>query len=297
MNLRGALAKMQSTVDSTGKVDYRLPVGEHLIDLNALLGKTIRLEYTEKIHCAYCGCAIKKSYQQGHCFLATQRLAQCDLCILKPELCHYDQGTCREPTWGEAHCLQAHYVYLANSSGVKVGITRGQNIPTRWVDQGALQALPVFQVASRWVSGLVEVTLAQLIADKTNWRKMLKNEVPLVDMIAVRDNLLPQIAAQINALKARLGNAAIEYLPAAKPQMLFYPVQQYPVTVKSLNFDKNPKVEGSLMGVKGQYLIFEHGVINIRKFTGYDIDFSCSHNVDVQTGPLIKAAVRCPFSV
>jgi hypothetical protein len=72
---------------------------------------------------------------------------------MKPETCHYHLGTCREPDWAQNHCFRPHIVYLANSSGVKVGITRKTQIPTRWLDQGASQALPIFEVQQPFVIG------------------------------------------------------------------------------------------------------------------------------------------------
>ena len=55
---------------------------------------------------------------------------------------------------------------------------------------------------------------------------------------------------------------------------IHFPVDSYPVKIKSFNFDKNPEVSGVLHGIKGQYLLLDIGVINIRKFTGYEVAFS-----------------------
>src|SRR5690606_39924851 len=113
-----------------------------------------------------------------------------DLCIVSPERCHYEQGTCREPAWGEQFCMTDHIVYLANSSGLKVGITRASQIPTRWIDQRASQALPIMRVATRQQSGMVEGLLRGQVADKTNWRALLRGEPAPLDLPAGRDRLL-----------------------------------------------------------------------------------------------------------
>ncbi|MDF1582155.1 MAG: DUF2797 domain-containing protein [Methyloprofundus sp.] len=255
-------------------VKYQLPLGEQLIELNPFIGKNIKLSYTGNIACVHCQRAIKKSFNQGFCYPCFISLAQCDICIMKPETCHYAAGTCREPSWGEAFCFQPHYVYLANSSGVKVGITRHTQVPTRWIDQGAVQALPVLKVQSRYLSGLVEVIIAEYISDKTSWQKMLKNGQDDVDLIAKRDELFELVQERLDTLKTQFGEQVIEFLLAQQVVDIHYPVDQYPSKIKSFNFDKNPVVEGVLHGIKGQYLLLDTGVINIRKFTGYEVAFS-----------------------
>jgi hypothetical protein len=263
---------MQTHMGDT--VEYQLPIGETLVPLNALLGKHITLTYAGLINCQHCGRKTKKSFNQGYCYPCFQSLAQCDRCIMSPEKCHYDAGTCREPEWADTFCMTDHFVYLANSSGIKVGITRGNQIPTRWMDQGAIQALPIFRVSTRLQSGLVEVVFKELVADKTNWRKMLKGEVDSIDLEAERDRLLALVADKIKPLQERFGLQAIQPITDAVPLEINYPVLEFPTKVTSFNFDKQPVVAGTLMGIKGQYLILDSGVINIRKFGGYSIEFT-----------------------
>ena len=179
ISVSGHLAKMQAELDRL--VQYFLPLDDHREPLNSLLGKPIRLEYLGDIHCTHCGRRSKKSFSQGYCYPCFTKLPQCDTCIMSPEKCHYDQGTCRDPSWGEQYCFTDHYVYLANSSGVKVGITRGSQVPTRWIDQGATQAMPIFRVKSRYQAGLIEDCLREHIADRTHWQKMLKGNSETVD--------------------------------------------------------------------------------------------------------------------
>ncbi len=269
MQISGGLAKMVTELGET--VQYRLPVGEQLLGLNEFIGQTIRLKHEGTIHCIACGRATKKSYSQGHCYPCSQKLASCDLCIMKPETCHYAAGTCREPEWGEANCMQDHFVYLANTSGLKVGITRGSQVPTRWMDQGATQALPIFRVPTRLISGLVEVICKSHVADKTDWRKMLKGDGEPMDLAARRDELLELCATELDALREEQGDGAITLLPEAEVVEIRYPVLEYPAKVTALNLDKTPEVEGILKGIKGQYLILDSGVLNVRKYGGYDL--------------------------
>ena len=272
--MKGNILKMQGSLGdaSAGQpVQYQLPIGDKLLPMNAGIGKTIKLSYQNEINCINCGRKTNKSFAQGHCFPCFRSLASCDMCIMKPETCHYAAGTCREPEWGDSHCFQPHYVYLANSSGIKVGITRGTQIPTRWIDQGAAQALPVFQVANRLQSGLLEVVLKQHVSDRTDWRKMLKSDAEPQDMLSIRDQLLDQCSAEIETIKNEQGETSIKALDEAVVEIQF-PVSEYPEKVKSLNFDKQAEIEGVLMGIKGQYLILDSGVLNIRKFSGYNIE-------------------------
>ncbi|NRA42155.1 MAG: DUF2797 domain-containing protein [Pseudomonadales bacterium] len=256
------------------QVQYHLPIGDQLVDINALIGRTIHIDYQQQINCQHCGRKTKKSFNQGYCYPCFSKLARCDSCIVSPEKCHFEQGSCREPDWAEQNCFVDHYVYLANSSGLKVGITRGSQIPTRWIDQGAIQALPILRVSTRQLSGLCEVVFKQYTADKTNWRKMLKNEVDILDMRAERDRLFDLAAADLQALEDKYGLQAISRILDAEPTEISFPVEQYPTKVVSFNLDKNPELVGKLMGIKGQYLILDSGVINMRKYSGYQLNLS-----------------------
>ena len=266
--MQGPILKMQTTLASP--VQYHLPLGDARLAMNPLIGKPLHLRYNGEIACIACGRKTAKSFAQGHCYPCFRRLAACDMCIMKPETCHYAAGTCREPEWGEANCFQPHIVYLANSSALKVGITRQSQLPTRWMDQGATQALPVFRVASRYQSGLLEVALKQHVSDRTDWRKMLKGEAAPIDLVAERERLLGLAEAAIDAVRQQVGADAIETLDESVVG-IEYPVSEYPQKVKALNFDKQNDIDGVLLGIKGQYLILDSGVLNMRKFSGYNI--------------------------
>lgn len=267
----GYLSKMIATSSESGPVEYSLPLNDQLVPLNALLGRSIKLAYKASIRCRNCGRITNKSFNQGHCYPCFKKLASCDICMVSPEKCHFDQGTCREPEWANHHCMTDHIVYLANSSGVKVGITRGNQVPTRWIDQGATQALPIMRVATRYQSGLVEDVFRQHVADKTNWRVMLKGNAEPVDLAVIRDQLFEKCAEQLNILVERFGLQAIRPIEDAISMEITYPVLTFPEKVTSFNFDKSPVIEDKLVGIKGQYLIFDSGVLNIRKFTAYQV--------------------------
>jgi len=267
--MRGTLSKMRADLNDV--VDYRLPIGVDELPLNQYLGKYLKLEFCGSITCKNCDKVTRKSFSQGFCYPCMMKLAQCDMCMMKPETCHFEQGTCREPEWAEEVCFAPHYVYLSNTSGLKVGITRHTQIPTRWIDQGATQALTMFKVNTRQQSGFVEVAFKDLIADKTNWRAMLKGNAEPRDLISEAQALKSQLSQSLDGLITKFGENEVEPLNSEQVEINF-PVLEFPTKIISHNFDKKPVVEGTLMGIKGQYLLFDTGVINIRKFTSYEVE-------------------------
>jgi hypothetical protein len=269
---RGPVRKMKTRL--AGQVQYTALLGDDQVELNQYLGRKLRLEFSGAINCIHCGRKTAKSFNQGYCYPCFKRLAQCDSCIVSPEKCHYAAGTCREPEWGEQHCMIDHIVYLANTSGLKVGITRGSQVPTRWMDQGATQALPIFRVDTRMHSGMVELVFKRHMADKTNWQAMLRGDAQPCDLEQARLQLLATCADEISALQRQFGLQAISVLEKQQQTLISYPVLEYPAKVTSFNLDKSPSAGGTLLGIKGQYLIFDAGVINMRKYGGYELSLS-----------------------
>ena len=267
---RGIVRKMRSRLGQP--VSYSARLGDNEIALNPLIDQQLKLIFSGSIYCIHCNRKTNKSFNQGYCYPCFQKLAQCDSCIIHPERCHFEQGSCREPAWGEKYCMHDHIVYLANSSGLKVGITRATQVPTRWIDQGATQALAIMRVRSRLQSGTLEMAFKQHVADKTNWRDMLKGKAAELDMAGERDRLLAACEEDVKELMARFGFFAISVLKGIDAVSIDYPVQAYPEKITSLNFDKEPVVSGTLIGIKGQYLIFDSGVINLRRFSGYEVE-------------------------
>ena len=265
MQLSGHIAPMQTSL-SEGMAHYKLSFDDQQVDMNSLVGQYIEFNYNQKIKCSYCGRATKKSWSRGFCFPCSQSLARCDLCIMRPETCHYHLGTCREPEWGLSNCFKPHVVYLANTSGIKVGITTKDRVIGRWIEQGAVSALPILGVKSRRESGYFEVALKQFVSDRSNWRKMLTNEVEISNLVNIKKSLLKEISGLVDEHDAQtLPNDVVN---------IDYPVLKYPTKIISLNFDKTTAISGVLNGIKGQYLLLDCGVLNVRKFSSYHLTLS-----------------------
>jgi hypothetical protein len=258
---QGTLCKMG--VEHTAPVSYRLVDAFDstvALPLNDLLGHRLRLTATGDLRCVDCGQPTRKLFGEGACYKCFSTLPGNDICIVKPELCHFHiaANPCRDPAWGERHCFQPHILYLAVSSGMKVGITRQVNTPTRWIDQGASRAMPLARLADRFAVGRLEKTLSGFFSDRTNWQRMLKHEVPDTDLVAAADEVLERFPA--------------EFLPSVLEDRRVvefeYPSLAWPTKVRSHNLTKEPVLEGALMAIKGQYLLFDSGVINIRSHSG-----------------------------
>lgn len=276
MEYQGICQKMQASInsvshDTPSHVEYKFVLDQFNTDLMRLINQDIQIEWTGRIFCLSCGAKTSKSYSQGHCFKCFKTKAACDMCILKPETCHHHLGTCREESFAQSVCFQPHIVYLANSSALKVGITRQVNMPTRWLDQGATQALPIMQVSSRRMSGQVEILLAEMISDKTDWRKLLKGEAAPLDLHEEKEHILDQFQFELAELAHHYSEEEMTYLNTSTTQEFIYPVEHYPEKIKSHNLDKTSLIQGKLNGIKGQYLLMDTGVINIRKYSGYEL--------------------------
>lgn len=254
-------------------IQYELILNNQKISLNNYLNQKISFEFLGEINCIQCGRKIKQSFQQGYCFVCMQKINECNNCMIHPEKCLIETGNCPVNDWAHQHCHQSQIVYLANSSGIKVGVTQIKNNPSRWIDQGAAQALPIFQTRNRLQAGLLEVALKKFISDKTNWRTMLKENIALIDLLSEKKLLLSQAEKTISGILKKYPDEII--LLDEKNILVFeYPVLEYLKKINALSFDKTPKIDGVLLGIKGQYLILNTGVLNIRKFGGYLVSVS-----------------------
>lgn len=278
MYYSGNINKMLTRVNESNMALYTLPIGDHFIDMNSMIGSHVYIEFSGLINCIYCGRKTKKSFNQGYCFPCVKKLARCDTCIIKPELCHFSSGTCREPSWGKENCLQDHFVYIANTSTIKVGITKfiENRCSSRWIDQGATQAVPVFRVKERLLSGILEKALATYIGDKTNWREMLKGQPSLLNLTNIKDDLLNKVVPVLNQVQDEYGIQSVNQ-SSVKPIQIHYPVKEYPTKIKSINLDKDLTFKGQILGIKAQYLLLsEDRVINLRKYSGYNLNVQFS---------------------
>ena len=182
MEITGQILKMKTTLSNP--VQYVLPVGDKRIDMNALIGKHLSLEFNGRIHCTACGRQTYKSFAQGFCYPCFINSPENSECIIRPELCRAHEGIGRDMEWERDHHLQEHLVYLAVTSGLKVGVTRSTQVPTRWIDQGAGRAVCLAKTPNRFLSGCIEVEIKKHISDRTQWQRMLRNESPDIDLIA-----------------------------------------------------------------------------------------------------------------
>ncbi len=258
MIYEGVLTKMQTEFGNP--IQYYLVFENSFLNVNQLLGKEFEISF-QGYQCLQCG-KKKKIFRQGFCYDCFMASASAGDWIMKPELstAHLDIED-RDLEYEKKVQLQPHIVYLAVSSEVKVGVTRKTQVPTRWIDQGAEQAIPIVEVPNRYLAGITEVALKDHFTDKTHWQKMLKNEVFKTDLFEERLKVKKWLPKEVE-----------EYFDATKEELyeMDYPVLQYPTKVASLNLDKSPVYSGKLAGIKGQYLIFEDGtVFNIRTFEGY----------------------------
>jgi len=214
----GNILKMKSSLGN--KVTYQLPIGDELLTMNQFLNKKISLEFDGQINCIDTKKKIKKTFGQGYSYDSFMKLACCDVCIVKPELCHFEKGTCREPEWGLANCFKPHVVYLSDTSSIKVGITRESQVPTRWIDQGATRAIPLISVENRLISGQVEVELKNMFHDKTNWRNMLKGISSGEDLVQLKEDVFEEFGDLFDDMGAEeIEEGVIE---------INYPVIEYP---------------------------------------------------------------------
>jgi hypothetical protein len=261
MEIIGNIRKMRSVLHQP--VDYYLPVGDTEIRMDDLLGADLQMEYLGEIHCIKCGHKTAKSFAQGFCYPCFISAPETEDCVLRPELCRAHLGEARDMVYATNNCLIEHVVYLSYTSGLKVGVTRGSQVPFRWIDQGAVRAIVLARTPNRYTAGLIEVFLKTYMKDKTDWRGMLKDQgSPEADLEERKREVVELLPSEWNGYISE-DNSITE---------ISYPVKVYPGKVGSINLDKEPVIRGRISGIKGQYLIFEDGkVINIRKFGGYKL--------------------------
>ncbi|PJA07868.1 MAG: DUF2797 domain-containing protein [Flavobacteriales bacterium CG_4_10_14_0_2_um_filter_32_8] len=264
MQFTGQIRKMYAKLGV--EVEYHLPIGDDLIAMNQFVGKEISLAFQHQIICIKCGRETVKSFNQGFCYSCFRDAPEAADWFIHPEKSKAHLGIeDRNLSYEEEVQLTPHLVYLSLTSDVKVGVTRDTQIPTRWIDQGAVKAIKLAITPNRYLAGMIEVSLKNYMADKTNWRNMLMNIYPTIDLIEKK-----------NETKALLASEYHQYFVEQNEVLeINFPVINYPVKVKSIGFDEVPEYTGKLVGIKGQYLLFANGIVlNIRKHGGYVITLS-----------------------
>ncbi|MGE0077756.1 MAG: DUF2797 domain-containing protein [Bacteroidales bacterium] len=264
---KGVLAKMSTfNVGSEFNVapEYTLILDDEIVSMNNLIGKKIKVEFDNEIYCIKCGRKTKKSFGQGFCYPCFISAPEAEECVLRPELCRAHEGVARDLNFAKENCLIDHFVYLAWSGGLKVGVTRNHQIPTRWIDQGATYAIKVCRTSNRYEAGIVEVELKKIFGDKTPWQAMLKG---------FNDDSINLLNEKSKALEFINGKGLSYMLEEDNLYRISFPVETYPLKVSSVNLDKEPVVEAVLAGIKGQYLIFDSNkVFNVRNHSGYRVN-------------------------
>lgn len=243
---------------------YLVEDSKNSIFLNKCIGKTIQLDWTGRIFCRTCKKNTKKSFGEGFCFSCFSNAPEASPCILRPELCEAHLGIGRDVEYEQKNHNQPHFVYLTANDVVKVGITRSTQIPTRWIDQGASEAIIIAEVPNRYTAGIIEVALKEFYSDRTNWRKMLTNlndkSIDLVEEKWKIEEIISQDLANYWSEDDSLTH-------------LNYPIEQYPSKVNSINLDKKPSIKGELTGIRGQYLYLNEDVVfNVRRHTSYEVE-------------------------
>lgn len=264
MVIVGNLKKMSSSLEDI--VQYTLDLNNQPILMNELLGKKLTVEYSGEINCIKCGRKTKKSFAQGFCYPCFQNAPETEDCVLRPELCQAHNGIARDMEFATNHCLIEHFVYISLTSNIKVGVTRHHQVPTRWIDQGATQAMIIAKTPNRYTAGIIEVGLKKYMADKTNWRNMLTGKTTTIKSLSeTKKEILPIISAKFH-----------DYLvDKNEVTSIQFPLHAVPEKVSSVNLEKNPLIEGTLTGIKGQYIILDNmTVLNLRKYGGYKIKLS-----------------------
>lgn len=260
MEYRISLRKMRTQFDHP--IRYYMVTEEGEICVNDLIGREVSLIFTGSIHCVVCGKSIKKTFAQGSCYDCFRNAPENAECIIRPELCRAHEGLGRDPEWERKYHDRPHYVYLALSSAVKVGVTREDQIPTRWIDQGATEGLILAECPNRYQAGRLEVYLKDYYTDRTNWQRMLKNEVATASLSELKQDLIPRLPEDFKSMISSHDT----------PMVMDFPVQSYPLKVKSMKLEKMPLISGTLEGIKGQYWIFSGGFVwNVRSHSGFDI--------------------------
>jgi hypothetical protein len=237
--------------------------------LNELIGKEITFEFNGIINCIHCGKKTNKSFSQGFCYNCFQTAPEADQSVIRPELSQAQFGIARDIEWAEKHDLIDHYVYLSVTNDIKVGVTRHHQVPTRWIDQGAIQAIKLALTPNRHIAGVIESFLKQHVADITKWQAMLKDEIKTeINLVEEKHRIAQLLPAELQ-----------KYIDTDdQVTTIEYPGKLKLEKIRSIGFDKTPKIEGKIMRIKGQYLIFENGtVLNIRKHNGYYINFKLNN--------------------
>lgn len=262
MKFKTNLLRMRTVFDKPVRYYLKKDDKEEIL-LNNNLGKKIKIRYLEKINCINCGAETNKSFHQGYCYSCFTSIPQTDAGIIHPEKDQSHLGISRDMEWAKENTLIDHFVYLAITGNLKVGVTRYNQVPTRWIDQGAISAIKLARTPNRYLAGIIEVALKSSVSDKTNWRNMLKSSSHQLDLISEKNSITQYIPDELKKF-ITVDNYITE---------IVYPYKNSLSDFSQINFDNTNDFEGILEGIKGQYLILSNGgVLNVRKHNGYQVE-------------------------
>ena len=257
----GNISKMLTKYENT--VQYFLHLGENKLLMNSFIGKHVSISFKNRINCISCSAETKKSFHQGYCYSCFISVPQCDPGVLRPEQDMAHKGIARDLEYAKKYSLADHVVYLSITGGVKVGVTRLQQIPYRWIDQGAIKAIKLAKTPYRNLAGQIEVFLKDFISDKTHWSKMLNAKTADINLIDIKQELSSKLPDELKQYVSFDNTITTINYPYN------YSIDKFTTT----SLDKTDIIEGKLIGIKGQYLIFENGkVMNVRKHNGYFVE-------------------------
>jgi len=268
------------------EVVYFADIGGVEVCLNEFLEFGFTISYTGVAHCRHCSVYLRKTYAGGYCFDCFSTLARCDLCVVSPDRCHFHLGTCREPSWGEDFCMQPHVVYLANTSGPKVGITRAGREHKRWMDQGASSALRFAQTPTRRAAGMLEAYLKRYVSDRTDWRSLVTGSCKTIDLTELRRQLMSSTSESLERVRQGQVEALTQgFLPVqesneirllkdAHSTLIRYPVKANSPAVRLKLSASNIEFRGNLTGIVGQYLLFPSGVFSLSELVSIGVNFT-----------------------
>ena len=252
------------TFDDSAPIRFTLHVGSEQLPLNAQIGKGLEITYLGRADCIHCGTTVPSRYGGGYCYRCFTQLARCDLCVVSPTRCHYDEGTCREPEWGETFCMRPHWVYLVRSTDLKVGLTRQDNAVFRWTEQGARAGVVVARAETRRAAGAVEALIATRVSDKTDWRRLVTGQAVDLDLTVEAQRIKDEWAQPMRDLPdAQWTEGVVTELQ--------YPVDRYLNRPQRIRLADQGTILGRVTGVIGQYVLFDHGAFNVAEHAGMHV--------------------------
>ena len=260
MYKKGVIQKMKNIY--LNPIKYFFNLGKNYLYMNSIIGKNIHIIFLF-YECLNCN-KNTKIYRQGYCKKCFFSLPQTNENILKPELstAHINIEK-RDLKWEKKFEIQPHIVYLSITGNLKIGVTRESNIFNRWIDQGSSLSIKICRTPNRYLAGKIELFFKKKISDRTRYKSMLKNNIPKLNLLKIKyyiEKIIPK-----KYKKYFLFNENYIY-------SFFYPFYKKFDKIKILKLNKLKEFKKQLVGIKGQYLIFENGyAINIMTHSGFYI--------------------------